>query len=175
MILRCTANLLETLGCRSGDIVAADPSPDDWYGDMFWVDRRKCLHLMHAGTLFAIFVPDILKANLSPLGPFLIHHIENTLADEGLPANTFGRQDPTDVGLAKTASRSLLGCMRQDRQFLQRGVAMSGGLASCDPRQLNHELHRTVHLPGGRGVVWPLDEAHRQARLCAQQTRSHTQ
>ena len=164
MLLRCTMKLLEVLGSRSGDLVTAEPGADDWYGDLFWIDRRKCLLLMHAGTTLAIFVPDVRKADLVPLGPTIVRHIEDNLADEGLPTSTLGPLDAANVSLAKTASRSLLGCMREDRHFLQRAVAIGGGLTRCDVRGINHQLRRTLHLPAGRGAVWPLDEARRRAR-----------
>lgn len=163
MLLRCTMKLLEVLGSRPGDMVTAEPGADDWYGDLFWIDRRKCLLLMHAGTMLAIFVPDVRKADLVPLGPNIVRHIEDSLADEGLPRGTLGVLDAAGVTVAKTASRSLLGCMREDRHFLQRAVAIGGGLARCDVRRINRQLRRTLHLPAGRGAVWPLDEARRRA------------
>jgi hypothetical protein len=164
VLLRCTTKLLEMLGRRPGDLVAAEPGADDWYGDLFWIERRKCLLLMHSGTMLAVFIPDVRKADLVPLGAAIVGHIEDGLADEGLPRATLGVLDPTSVSLAKTASRSLLGCMREDRHFLQRAVAIGGGLARCDVRHINHQLRRTLHLPAGRGAVWPVDEARRRAQ-----------
>jgi hypothetical protein len=162
VILRCTTKFAEMLGCRSADLVSPDAGADDWYGDVFWVDRRKCLLLMHAGTMLALFVPDVRKADLTPVGPFLVHHIQEAAADEGLPPSTFGTLDPTDIGLARTASRSVLGCMRHDRELLKHVVAVSGGLANSHADELNRVLRRTVHLPRERGPVFPLDEARRR-------------
>ena len=52
VILRCTRKLLRLLGTET----AADPRPmpgtGDWYANLLWFDRRKCLLLTHAGTLF---------------------------------------------------------------------------------------------------------------------------
>ena len=40
-----------------GPVPMADPPPepdgDDWYADLLWFERRKCL-LTHAGTLFTV-------------------------------------------------------------------------------------------------------------------------
>ncbi len=163
MLLRCTTKLLELLGSRPGDLVTAEPDADDWYGDLFWIDRRKCVLLMHAGTMLAVFVPDVRRADLVPFGPTIVRHVEDALADEGLPPHALGVPDAAGVSLAKTASRSILGCMRQDRFFLQHAVAIGGGLAHCHPPGINHQLRRTLHLPAGRGAVWPLDEARRRA------------
>jgi len=57
VILRCTKKVLAVLGA----VRVADPAPDaeDWYGNLLWFDRRKCLLLTHAGTLFSVFEPDV--------------------------------------------------------------------------------------------------------------------
>ena len=146
-------------------MVSVDPTADDWYGDLFWIDRRKCLLLMHGGTMLAVLVPDVRKADLTPLGPFLVRHIQAALLNERLPPSTLGAVDATNVRVAKTASRAVLGCMRQDRWLVEHIVSVSGGLAACDASRLNYELRRTLHLPGGRGAVFPLDEARRRAHL----------
>lgn len=53
MVLRCTARLLNLVGPRAPTQTPA--SDDDWYANLVWLDRRKCLLLMHAGTLVAAF------------------------------------------------------------------------------------------------------------------------
>ena len=48
----------EAAGCpRRGQRRRARPAPDagDWYANLLWFDRRKCLLLTHAATLFSIF------------------------------------------------------------------------------------------------------------------------
>jgi hypothetical protein len=152
------------LGATPHELVSTDPDANDWYCDVFRVDRRKCLLLMHAGTMLAVFVPDVRKADLSSLGPFVVVHVQQALAAEQLLPDVLGTLDPTSLRLGKTASRSLLGCMRHDRELLQHMVAVGGGLAKCDASALNQVLRRTVHLPGGRGAVFPLNEARRHAQ-----------
>jgi hypothetical protein len=50
MLLRCTRRLLELL---VNPITEERPaSPDDWYANVLWVQRRKCLLVTHAETLF---------------------------------------------------------------------------------------------------------------------------
>ena len=43
VLLRCTTRLLKLLGNRSGVLVDADPGGDDWYANVFNIERRKCL------------------------------------------------------------------------------------------------------------------------------------
>ncbi|MGE5286714.1 MAG: DUF6933 domain-containing protein [Micromonosporaceae bacterium] len=64
MILRCTKKLLAVLG--AGRVAEPGPTPDaeDWYASLLWFDRRKCLLLTHAATLFSIFEADVHAVDL---------------------------------------------------------------------------------------------------------------
>jgi hypothetical protein len=67
----------------------------------------------------------------------------------GLPPATFGSLRSQELILAKTADRSVLGCMN-DMAFLC-GVAIrdAGGLAHLDLGELNHALHRNINSSRG--------------------------
>src|SRR3972149_2635576 len=49
-------------------IGARAPADDEWYLNLLWIERGKCLLLTHAGTLFRVFVADVRKADLLPIG-----------------------------------------------------------------------------------------------------------
>jgi hypothetical protein len=103
------------------------------------VDGRKCLLLAHAGTLFSVFVPDIRKAGLVPIGPSVVGIIHTELESEGL-------LDSRRVTLSKTESRVVLGYMNEMARFCEFAIDDVGGLARCDARELNRELRRELHL-----------------------------
>ncbi len=48
---------------------AKDPEDEDWYANLLVLDRRKCLLLTHAGTLFTIFEPDVRASDLTSPPP----------------------------------------------------------------------------------------------------------
>jgi hypothetical protein len=79
VVLRCTAKMLSLLGARPRDLVTIEPSDQDWYANLLWLDGRKCLLLAHAGTLFSVFVPNIRKADLLPIGRSVIGSIQAEL------------------------------------------------------------------------------------------------
>jgi len=156
MILRCTAKMLALLGVRATALPDLPPSDDDWYLNLLWIERRKCLLFTHAGTLFPVFVTDVRKADLRPIGPYVVDVLAEHLCSEGLAADTLGRLDPADVHLAKTASRNILGVMNDAATHARYRIEATGGIDRSDTVFLNHFLRRALHNRGGEYVT-PLD------------------
>ena len=138
--------MLSLLGTRPRDLVTIEPSDEDWYANLLWLDRRKCLLLAHAGTLFSVFVPNIRKADLMPIGPSLVPLIHEELEAESVPRDRLGALDSRTIALAKTESRTVLGYMNEMARFCEYAVDDAGGLARSDARELNRELRRELHL-----------------------------
>jgi hypothetical protein len=107
VILRCTRKVLDLLGGRALTLTDPPPSDDDWYLNLLWLDRRKCLLITHAGTLFSVLVAGVRKPDLRPVGPFVVDALESELRAEGLPPDTLGQLDSEAVQLAKTAPSRL--------------------------------------------------------------------
>jgi hypothetical protein len=146
VVLRCTAKTLKLLGARRGDLVTLEHTDQDWYANLIWLDGRKCLLLAHAGTLFSVFVPDIRKADLVPIGPSVVAFIHKELVAESLPLDRFGVLDSRFIELAKTESRTVLGYMNEMARFCEYAIVEYGGLARFDARDVNRELRRELHL-----------------------------
>jgi len=146
VVLRCSAKMLTLLGARPRDLVRIEPSGQDWYANLLWLDARKCLLLAHAGTLFSVFVPDIRKSDLMPIGPSVVRFIHTELEAESFPLDRLGALDSRPVALAKTESRTVLGYMNEMARFCEYAVGDAGGLARCDAGELNRELRRELHL-----------------------------
>ncbi len=147
--LRCTRKVLALLKVAVPALADPPPSDDDWYVNLLWLERRKCLLLTHAETLFSVFIADVRAANLRPLGSFVVGKIEAELASEGLPSDCLGRLDPEVVQVAKTASRSVLGFMNEMAFYLDYTVHEAGGLSSSDVDELNRDLRRRLYSRGG--------------------------
>jgi hypothetical protein len=95
VVVRCTKQVLDLLG---PDVPLSAPalSDDEWYLNLLWIDRRKCLLLTHSGTLFSVFRAGIRATDLRPLGDYIVEAIDTELRAEQLPAVTFAQLDPTD-------------------------------------------------------------------------------
>ena len=84
MVLRCTQRVLDLLGGRAVTLTELPPADDDWYANLLWLDRQKCLLLTHAGTLFSVFRAGVGKADLRPIGAYVLKAVEADLRSENL-------------------------------------------------------------------------------------------
>ena len=154
MLLRCTTRLLELLG---NPITEERPaSSDDWYANVFWVQRRKCLLVTHAETPFCVFAPAVRAASLRPLHAFVLPLITRQLAAEGFPAGALGPLDCCPASIAKTADRQVLGCMNDIAGACQHAAADAGGLARLDLAARHYRLQRNITQPAitSRPSTW---------------------
>lgn len=149
MLVRCTAKLLDLLGKQPVRLLEAPPSNDDWYANVLWLDRRKCLLITHAGTLFSLFHPGIRVNDLRPFDRRIIELLRSALLDEELPSGALGRLEPGDVAIAKTASKNVLGVMNQMALEIEWAVDQAGGLWNVDVDDLNRHLRRSLHTKDG--------------------------
>ncbi len=153
MVLRCTKKLLDVL--RPPEVSALEPCDEDFYANLLLLDRRKCLILTHAATLFSVFEPDVRVGQLRSTRDLVSVAVERELQEESLPAHTFGDTRSDELVIAKTADRSVLGCMNDMAFLAEVAVSQSGGLASLDDRPLNRQLRRTIN--SARDYRRPID------------------
>lgn len=85
MILRCTKKLLDVIGPEQLATQDADGDDDDWYANLLFLERRKCLLLTHADTLFTIFEPEVRASDLRSTQRLVAGMIEREVLAEGLP------------------------------------------------------------------------------------------
>jgi hypothetical protein len=155
MLVRCTAKASGLVG-RGEFSPDPDDDPNEWYLNLLWFDRSKCLLLVNARTLYAAFVRDVRKADVQPFGPWAAAVAANALTEEGLEPDLFGALDPGAVRTARTASRSILGFMNEMALHIQYAVYDDGGLQRLDVGGVNHRLRRTLHQIDGHYVT-PMD------------------
>ena len=156
--------MLELLGGRSVTLSELPPSDDDWYLNLVWIERQKCLLLTHTGTLFSVLRVGVRLADLRPFGDYLVGAIQIELRAEGLPADTFSGLEPDSVQLAKTASRSTLGFMTEMAFELGWIITDNGGLRRSDVNELNHALRRMLWNRGDHVRPIELVKQHLNAR-----------
>jgi hypothetical protein len=159
VILRCARKLLRLLGTETAASSEPVPGTEDWYGNLLWFDRRKCLLLTHAGTLFSVFEADVRAAGLRDTHSLVTDLVARELAREGLSPATFGPLDRQELIVAKTADRSVLGCMNDMAVLCEHEIARFGGVQKTDLADLNRALRRNIN--SARGYQRPADLAAR--------------
>lgn len=157
MVLRCTKKLLAIISPRRAAEPAPAPDAEDWYANLLWFDRRKCLLLTHAATLFTIFEAGLRAASLRATHALVTGLIERELRREGLQPSTFGNLRSQELILARTVDRSVLGCMNDMALHCEAAIRDAGGLRRCDLGELNKALHRNIN--SARGYQPPVELA----------------
>jgi hypothetical protein len=74
------------MGSRAGALVDGEPHGDGWYASVFVIERRKCLLLIHADTLFPVLDAYVRVARFDHLGLYVATLVVDALASEGLAA-----------------------------------------------------------------------------------------
>jgi hypothetical protein len=92
MLVRCTAKALGLIGRAEYAPETEDSS--EWYLNRLWFNRRKCLLVVHATTLYPAFVPDIRKSDLQPFGAWAVMTAVNALATKAWIPACSGRAIP---------------------------------------------------------------------------------
>jgi hypothetical protein len=142
-VLRCTKKLRDVL--RPPRVSAPESGDDDWYANLLVLDRRKCLLLTHTATLFSVFEPNVRVGQIRSTRELVARLVERELREEQLPPETFGDVRSEELVIAKTADRSVLGCMNDMVFLAEVAVDQSGGVASLDNRALNRRLRRNIN------------------------------
>ena len=154
-VVRCTTKLQKLVGRPDPETASLRASGDDWYANLLWIDGRKCLLVTHAGTLLSVFVPEVRAGDIRPLGSFVVPRIHGQLAAEGFSPDALGVLDPSESRIARTANRSVIGCMNDLAFTCEYAVADAGGLPRLDLVGLHRRLQRNI--TSARGYVQPVD------------------
>ncbi|MCA1675721.1 MAG: hypothetical protein LC799_27265 [Actinobacteria bacterium] len=145
MLLRCTKKLRAVLGRGVMVESATAPDPQDWYANLVWVARRKCLLLTHAGPLFTFLAPDVRGKDLRALPGLVLGLVEGELAAENLPTDTFGQLNREGLCIAATTDHQVLGCMNDMAFLAGELIAQAGGLQRANIDAVNRALRRNIN------------------------------
>ncbi len=91
-------------------------------------------------------------ADLRATGRLVTGLIGRELRSEGLPSATFDGLEPEKIILAKTADRSVLGCMNDMAFLCENAISESGGLSRTDVAALNRSLRAISTAPAATGL-----------------------
>lgn len=155
MTIRCTHRPVKAMRVASRTLPDPATTEGDWYADLLWFDRRKCLLLTPCGARSSRSSSPTSAPRTCATSASCSRATPRWRYDEELPPDALGELTAPAV-LARTASRRVLGVMTDDAYQCEKAVFESGGRAQADVLELNRGLRRTLHSCDG-GYTTPLD------------------
>ncbi|HZW84206.1 MAG TPA: hypothetical protein VFF14_12395 [Candidatus Deferrimicrobium sp.] len=150
-LLHCTAKLLKELGnphLQNPDT----PNPEglgNWYANLLRIDRRKCILFTNEKTLYSFLIAGVKKENLTNIFDEFLMNLNFNLQAEGFSLAVINRvmTEYTEMGFAKTSSKTVLGAMTQitfEAEYLiyHRYEGMDGGKILKVNKDINRSLMR---------------------------------
>ena len=117
MIFRCTSKVLKKLKITKPQISdqTASVAFEEWYVNLFYLNRHKCLMFTNAGALFSFVVVDVSRKDIQNLQELLRKELSRALFYEEFTAGQIQEilKRSEKITIAKTISRSVLASMNQ--------------------------------------------------------------
>jgi len=144
MLVRCTKKLLKVL--RVNQVVEGDGSSagvfEEWYGNLVWIDRRKCFVFTDSLTLFSFMISDVVKRDWLDFGALFRSHLATALRQDQVDPDLFlAGIEPISFG--PTRDRRILGS-QNDLVFGYRvHIDACGGLAQAEIPEITYKINET--------------------------------
>lgn len=142
-VLRCTKKLLDEM--ERPKITQSEAAEDDWYANLFRLQRRQSVIFTHANSLYSFIVPSVRKQDLMKLKQVFILALEFQLKRDGFPHehNVKLLERFSDMQIGKTVNRSTVGSMN-DMVNCAKFLAQRQGFDNeIDVAHINHSINKT--------------------------------
>ena len=136
-LIRCTQKLQKEMGLKKSELSTANADNSrlgEWYANLIYIERRKCVVFVNKKTLFNFIVPNVKRYQIEKLGElFLSFFVNKVLFGMKLDFITLEILDEYEkVWYAKTGDKSLLGSMNDIIWNYKYHISEEGGLFQCD-------------------------------------------
>jgi hypothetical protein len=144
-IIRCTTRLLNDLVVKPTNAPDQPPSLFDWHANLLWLNRRKYVLFTNDQTLYSL----LMHWRKTPRSADFLERFRfgllNSLMSERLAEAQveYVLSGHSQVTIAKTNNRSVLGSMNDLAFQIKSMICMNGGLANADLSEISRQLNRT--------------------------------
>jgi hypothetical protein len=155
-LFRVTKKLATALHVRIPKEPVEHPQPEhEWFADLFYVERKKCVIWVHRTTLLGFVRPAVTAAELREFHALFRYEFRTALASMALPETLLERFDVYGPeACAATNDRAVVGSMLDYRKMFAFAVEREGGLERADVRGINAFLSDTpMSVLGGDSAV----------------------
>jgi len=152
MLIRCTAKLLKEIGFTNSNLADSTPAEStlgEWYANLFFAQRKRCIIFTNARTLFTFISFDVNRAEVrNNLGKLFRTGLGKALLDEDFDGALIQRlvNECSRLQFARTKDRSILGIMVDHVKNTKWMLMHYGGLAKADYSRIIKQLNRTPFL-----------------------------
>jgi uncharacterized protein DUF6933 len=142
---RITKKLAAALHVKLPKDPAAIETPEhDWFADLFYVERKKCMIWVHRTTLLGFVRPAVVAAELREFHALFRYEFRTALASMALTESLLDRFDVYGPeSYAPTNDRAVVGSMLDYRKMFEAMVGYEGGFGNADIRAINAVLNDT--------------------------------
>lgn len=160
-LIRCTVKLLKEIGVKNTDLIndASISQPlGDWYANLLWINRRKCILFTNEGTLYSFMVYGVMKSDLKNFGQLFLLYFRQNLEYEGFGSEVIEKalKEYDQIGLGRTENRSVLGSMNDYAYQYEFHLREYGNILNLEMLRINHEMNRTPM--GAIGYAYGIDK-----------------
>lgn len=146
-LIRCTAKLLREIGIKRNDLHCEPPAFQflgPWHANLIHIDRRKTLLFVNDRTLFNFVVPDVGRAQIRELPMLFCSGLSCVLSNEDVPGEAKDRilAEYREIGLAKSADRSVLGSSNDLAFHYKYAILEAGGVHSWKVPDIIRQMNR---------------------------------
>ena len=156
IVLRLTSKVLKEFG-RKKPALAEVPgnvsSMDEWYVNLFRLNRRKCLLFANAGTLFSFVAVGVARKDIQNLPELFRKELSKALFYEEFTAGEIQKvmKQVDTITIAKTCNRSVLGSMNQMLFEYEHTVYRHQYFEDKELIEANRDLNRSLRSAIGEG------------------------
>ena len=145
-LIHCTQKLLKDLENPPLHTPADTQGLGNWYANLIRIDRKKCLLFTNEKTLYSFLIPNILKKNIKNIEEEFLINLNLNLQAEGFSLEIIKKvmQEYTEIGFAKTASKTVLGAMTQLMFEYEVLIEMKEGLENVKVLEMNKHINRSL-------------------------------
>lgn len=157
--IRCTQKLLKELRTQADPEATADDS--GWHANLLLFERRKCVLFTYDETLFSFFLCGLTRPDFARFSEVFDQGLFKALLqlDFGQAQVERMLNKTSEIRLAKTNNRGVLGSMNNMKQMLVWSISAADGLENFGQADLTRLLNKTPSK--AIGYDYPLERLRR--------------
>jgi hypothetical protein len=147
-LFRITKKLATALRIKQVALSVESTRPEyEWFADLFYVERKKCIIWVDRPTLFTFVRPAVVAAELREFHPLFRYEFRTAIASMALPESLidhFGIYQPE--AYAPTNERAVVGSMLDHRKIFKLWLTSKVGLSEPTFERLTRCLTKSPCL-----------------------------